>query len=169
VNSDSPEAACEDALGLIEHWGTDNNWRVACGSISKDTGEIYSTGEGRYDPKDIINSDENSMHFIKSNKKSKQEKVLEDLRSMVDNWISDEGYDTEKLKNMFNKVVSNERVDGFEYYELEKYISHKRSKAEANLEDWLPSYNNFKYDEAGVTDLTQHNEDIYCVFIDMHS
>jgi hypothetical protein len=167
VNSDSPELACEDATGCISHWGTDNNWRLACGAVNLSTGEIYSTGEGRYDPKECLN-ETSSINFIKDNG-GKKEIVLKTLRDMVLSWADDDNFDILEIKKSFDKLINNEKISEFEIYAIEKYVAHKRSTSSMNLDELLPQYRPHEYDETGLTDFTEHNEGVYCVFIDMHS
>lgn len=42
VNAENGEEAVDEALGRIENWGDDNNWRSAIGALSA-TGEVYLT------------------------------------------------------------------------------------------------------------------------------
>jgi hypothetical protein len=71
VNADSLEAACDEASSILSEFGNENNWSVVCGSVCKKTGKIYSAGEGRFDPEEMLKEEGNAVKFIK-NKNKKQ-------------------------------------------------------------------------------------------------
>lgn len=63
VVADDGEEATTRALYLIEDWGSEDNWRVACGAIDAG-GAIYTTGEGRWEPSDWLGSPEKIREAI---------------------------------------------------------------------------------------------------------
>lgn len=55
VIAEDGKQAVNQALYMIEDWGTEDNWRVAGGAMNA-KGEIYSTGESRWSPTDWLGS-----------------------------------------------------------------------------------------------------------------
>lgn len=169
VNADSPEDACDQASSILESFGNENNWSVVCGAISKDTGKIYSTGEGRFDPKEMLEEESNAVKFIKNKKKSTLAS-LENLYQSFKDRARPEG-DTNEFSDTLNKLVKGEKVDSFKIYLLKDFVEQCYQLANLPEEDsvWTGNYYFAQYDQCGLTNQTEHGEDQYCVFIDMHS
>jgi hypothetical protein len=169
VNADSHEDACDTVRTLVEGFGTENNWFVVSGAISKDTGEIYSTEEGRFDPAEILLEENNSVKFIKD----KTETALENLESLYQSFKKDSTQDKDKLdfQDTLNKLMKDEPMDSFKVYLLKEFIEHKYAQIVSPDDSsvWDGYYFSHEYDRCGLTNHTEHGENLYCVFVDMHS
>jgi hypothetical protein len=169
VNADSHEDACDRASEILESFGDSNNWSVVCGSVSKDKGTVHSTGEGRFDPKEMLEEESNAVKFI-NNKKKTTLSSLENLYQSFKNKTSMPD-DLEKFPKILKDLIDGKKVDSFNIYLLKDFIETKYQLANTSDEDdvWTGNFYSFKYDQCGLTNHTEHGEDQYCVFIDMHS
>jgi hypothetical protein len=173
VNADSHESACEEASSIVSQFGNENNWSVACGSVSKDTGKIYSTGEGRFDPSEILKEEINSVNFMKG--KNKKQTTLSALENLYQSFKGDVEV-SEDHKKQFTKtlkdLLENKPVDGFNIYSLKSFLEKKYELSSISKEDdsvWASNFYFAQYDQCGVSNHTEYGESQYCVFIDMHS
>jgi hypothetical protein len=64
VIADDGREAVDRALSFIEDWGTEDNWRIACGAIAVD-GATYSTKDGRWDPSGWLGTPEKIREEIR--------------------------------------------------------------------------------------------------------
>lgn len=169
VNADSHEDACDQASSILESFGNENNWSVVCGSVCKDKGTIHSTGEGRFDPKEILKEESNAVKFIKNKKKS----TLSSLENLYDSFkkSNTQEEDTKEFSDTLNKLIEGKKVDGFKIYILKEFVEQHYHMSHVPEEDsvWTGSYYSGEFDRCGLTNRTEHGEDQYCVFIDMHS
>jgi hypothetical protein len=169
VNAESLEEACSVAEESIPQNHTYDYFSV-CGSVSKDTGEIYSTGEGRFCPKEYL-EEANSVNYLKD-AGDKKAVVLEKLESMLPNWKKrqDHKENIEKIKETFNKIMDGEKVESFNLYLLKDFAEYHYQVACDNGSDfWESSFNSFNFNENGISKLYSSTSDLYCVFVDFHS
>ena len=170
TNSDNIEDACIKAEAKIEDWGGENNWRTACGAVS-DKGDVYSTGEGRYCPERMLDTDENSVDFIADETATTQsQRNLVALQKILNGWTQEEGYDTAKLKQISDDMFAGNPVDGSDMYQLKEYIVFKFNQRLCKGSIWENDFREWELDECGVTRIIDNeDEQLFAVFIDMHS
>lgn len=170
VNAESCEDACSVAEELIPQNNTYDYFEI-CGAVSKNKGKIYSTGEGRFCPKEILKEEANSVNFIKD-AGDKKAVTLKKLDDMFKGWKSTE-YEEKKLKdfkNTFNKLLKNEPVDSFNVYCLKDFVEHHYQVCkEKDVDVWGSNFYSHIFDSSGVTNLAEGIKDLYCVFVDFHN
>lgn len=162
VEAGSGQEACETAISAIEHWGDENNWRVACGAVSA-TGEVYSSGEGRWDDPESLNLD----NILETSKR----------------WISvSDNHHAKTFQKVVEAVNLGKPVETIDWYIVKKYAEFKSDQGWAlegnkitpdQFDPFKHEFRAWNFAECGVT----HNSDLskvptenqWCVLIDMHS
>jgi hypothetical protein len=171
VNADSLEEACSVAEESIPQNSTYDYYEI-CGSVSKDTGEIYSTGEGRFCPKERLDEESNSLNFIKD-AGDKKAVILNRMEEMLVSWKKREDSEENitKMKEAFNKLIKGGEAKSFDLYLLKDFVAHHYEvvcdKESSSL--WESSFNSFKFSDCGITKLYSSTSNLYCVFVDFHS
>lgn len=169
VNAESPEDACDVAEQSIPPNNTYDYFAV-CGAVSKDTGEIYSTGEGRFCPKEYL-EETNSINYI-NDAGDKQAVILDKLESILDRWKQrvDSEENIVRMKEGFEKLMNGEKVESFNLYLLKDFVEyHYEVVCDGSTPFWESSFNSFKFCESGITKLYSSTSNLYCVFVDFHS
>ena len=170
IRADDGQSACERVECIIEEWGTENNWRVACGAVSED-GEVWDTGCGRFRPS------------------TEELTTIEDINKLLSVIVNKPPYDSEecfkKIKRMSTEKLTANTEDRLSegdnnewsiLYGAMSYIDwllctrHLRGNPVNVLEDEVFEW---RLDTMGLTDLerSSKNQDAtkWIVFIDMHS
>lgn len=175
VTADSPEDACSVAEEIIPQNNTYDYFHI-CGAISRNTGEIFDCEKGRFSPKEIID-EPISLQYIKYDSNDTKSLTLRNLDEKVKSWKSAEALEEERireLKETFKKLLAGDNVDSFKIYLLKDFVDHQYEVSKDNGNDtvWDMEFNSFKFNECGVTNLTDYGdspENQYCVFVDFHS
>jgi hypothetical protein len=170
VNADSPEDACSVAEELIPQNNT-YDYLCICGAVSKDTGEIYSTGEGRFCPKESLGEEANSLNYIRD-AGDRRAVILSNLEQKLKEWkVREDSEDNlEKIKKAFKRLTLGEKVESFDVYLLKDFVNHHyQAICDTSYDFWESNFNSFKFDECGVTKLYTSTSDLYCVFVDFHN
>jgi hypothetical protein len=169
VNADSPEDACSVAEESIPQNNTYDYFSI-CGAVSKDTGDIYSTGEGRFCPNEYF-EESNSINYIKD-AGDKRAVILSTLEQKLKEWKvrQDSEDNIKKIKKAFNNMLLGNKVDSFDAYLLKDFVNHHyQAICDTSGDFWESNFNSFKFDECGVTKLYSDTSDLYCVFVDFHN
>lgn len=161
VNATSGKEACEVVLSHISGWGDENNWHSIGGAVSE-TNEIYVEDDGaRWVPHpddSILNLSSHVQEQATSNPyKDQIEKLHQDLLTLF---------------------ISPESLTSVQWHILGNYCRHNEARLNAGIREGKPfniledSYKEWELDEFGVTNLVQETEEgeqVWIVFLDMHS
>lgn len=175
VNADSPEDACSVAEEIIPQNNTYDYFHI-CGAVSRNNGEIFDCEKGRFSPKEIL-EEPVSLQYINYDSNDSKSLILSKLDERVKSWKSTgvkEEKEFRELKETFKKLLAGENVDSFKIYLLKDFVDnqYELAKDKGNDTVWDMKYNSFKFNECGVTNLTDFGdppENQYCVFVDFHS
>jgi hypothetical protein len=170
VNADSLEEACSVAEESIPQNNTYDYFSV-CGAVSKDTGEIYSTGEGRFCPKERLEPEPNSLNYIRD-AGDKRAIILDKLEDMFKSWKQreDSEENIERMKDGFNKLMKGKKVESFNLYLLKDFVEFNyQVVCDESSSLWESNFYSFNFNECGITKLYSSTSNLYCVFVDFHS
>lgn len=152
IHTETIEDACEEAEGYVSDWhsGTDG---VVCGAISQ-TGETYSTGEGRYNP---------------------QAYTLESLQELIQRWVTPKPAYEQAFRAAAIAVLSNRPVaDNQLWYDAQTFCERHYELSGVRPEEfdpWKHSFRDSEFDSFGVTHVEKGCESLpqFLVFVDMYS
>ena len=153
VEAETGKDACNDALQETWEWGNENNWRCAGGAISED-GEVYLTGEGRWQPNEGDTVESIEQEIIKEAKDNST--------------VSDE------VKALATKLADGKLSDTLDMYVLRKHLVELEASAWFNkskartFKDGM-AYRNWELDEYGATNMYNGDGKLWVVYLDMHS
>lgn len=155
IKAESAEKACQAVEFMISDFGTDNNSRVICGSVSEDN-EVYNR-DGCFQPIDM------------------ELTTIEAINKAVNDWLTFEDYSKviKKLKdtpNFTDKAIWS----CHDLMLLRNYVSHLfESYGITTFNVLTDSYKDSEYDINGVTQLADFEGNSvlkkYVVFLDMHN
>ena len=147
VAEDGNEAVSR-ALYLIEDWGTEDNWRVACGAVASN-GVTYSTGAGRWEPAGGFGSPATVSAEVREDIAAKLAvEIKTDGVTEIDDYIAAANLRARSAaKSAVRQAGSVEAFDAFTH-----------------------NYRPYEYDEFGVTHFDDEIEGTrWLVLVDMHS
>jgi len=158
VNASDHEEAEANALGQIESWGDENNWRCAIGSIAED-GKAHATGEGRGNDETL---------------------TLDDVRKSLREAVHGKSWHMKEAKKVMRAALAGKTADltGLDWYHVKRYAEDQQASADAHgvpengdFDAFKTSYYAWAFNEFGITDLTETDseEPKFIVVIDMHS
>ena len=150
IKADSGEEACAIVDQEIQGYGDENSWYSICGAVSEDN-DVYLTDEGRFTPDEETNT-------------------IAKINSTVLGWTSSIGYG-QAAKDALESGKKVEELDTQELWSLGQYVEFLKNKTLVGetFDVLNNSYNEFTYDDTGVTHLDIEGEKTWVVFVDMHS
>lgn len=167
VNAESGEDACSSAEETIGNFGNENNWYVASGAVSEDN-DLYSTGEGRYPPKETLKIKENSIRFATDDTESSMQLI----NKLIKGWLEVSPTITTKINNSLEKHLKGEELQSHEWYDVKSYAEEQQHLAHTNIKNFnvlQDTYFEYQFADRGVTQNTGEEGKLWVVFVDMHS
>lgn len=157
IRAESCEDACRSVELEILDWGDEDNWRVICGCLRED-GEVYSTGEGRYDPTGVTSAS---------------------ITSTVREWAKGNEFHKNGFIESARAYAKGESIDSMTWYRALNFCKYKFALGNLDpetLNPWKQTFRDWELDEPGVThinlpDASEGDSSIseYLVFVDIHS
>ena len=153
LRAETFEDAISEVSGFVCDWhsGTDG---VVCGAISI-LGETYSTGKGKYNPKDY---------------------TLLTLKQLVQAWVTPSHKYEQAFRDVAIAFLNNSEFDkSMPWFYAQAFCEYQYELAGIKPEDfdpWKHTFRDSEYDSEGVTNLEQEDcEDLpeFLVFVDMYS
>lgn len=147
----------EDAESLVENaiqdWGTENNWRTICGSVSE-SNTWHNVNDGRWD------IDETT--------------TIESINDMVRGWINDIPLGSILFDELLIGKKKKDDLSFADWYSIKKYAAHMQESTRKKdfgktFDVFLDEFFEWELDKCGVTNLYYDGKIRYVVFIDMHS
>ena len=151
VSADTGKEACDDALRETWEWGDSNNWRCAGGAVCED-GEVYLTGDARWEP----NSDD----------------TVESIEQEIIKEAEDNSVISDEAKEIARKIVDDELADTTDIYILRKSLEELSASAwfgKARTFKEGMEYRSWELDEFGATNMYEGDGKLWVVYLDMHS
>ncbi len=156
LHANSGAEACERATTFISDWGNENNWREMCGAVSQ-SNSVYSTGEGRYQPKENM--------------------TIDDCNNIYKTWFADEGYGNVAADKFRAGETNIYEWDNYELWSLKhlaEYLcqTHGRGGSAIGFDVLRDNFYYCHFDHTGVTqvdDYIHEGGERWVVFVDMHS
>jgi hypothetical protein len=177
INAESADDAAESALLEIQDWGNENNWRKVGGVASEDGKDLIENHQDArwtlsgLKPDDALPDDNSYFAW-----------AIADIWAKIDGDIKlphhpySKSFDLQvTLRGIALELLHSDCTNIELLWSASanlKYLHQiARGRAQREVENAIPEFYEWEFDECGLTDLTDNSEGAqrYLVMIDMHS